>query len=75
MKKTLLLSALSLALLGSAAKQKTAYEIVRLADYLTMAGKQMSGLGQPEENFKSELQCKLKRRSPENFNYRIFITK
>lgn len=29
--------------------------------------------GLPEEDFKLELLCKLKKRSPESFNYRIFI--
>lgn len=59
---------------GVAIGRKPCQGLVKTIDiYLAMITTSVSGLS--DEDFKSELQCKLEKRSPENFNYRIFINK
>lgn len=46
--------------------------LVRTKDIHIVINTERAG-GLPEEDFKLELLCRLKKRSPESFNYRIFI--
>lgn len=59
---------------GVAIGRKPCQGLVKTIDiYLAMITTSVSGLS--DEDFKSELQCKLEKRSPESFNYRIFVNK
>lgn len=58
---------------GVAIGKKPKQGLVKTIDlFLTLNHVQISGL--QNEDFRMELLCKLEKRSPENFNYRIFIT-
>lgn len=61
---------------GVAISKKLRQGLIKTIDvYMKVKETRMSEVGLAEENLKSELLWMLEKRSPEHFNYRIFITK
>lgn len=57
---------------GAAIGRRPCQGLIKTIDiHIVIVGTRILGLS--NEDFKSELQCKLEKRSPESFNYRIFI--